>query len=45
MNDTAYCKHLELGQKLSQEILAPMKQAFVGKDEIIDGCKRSESLI
>lgn len=30
-NDT-----LELGRKLNTEVLAPMKQAFVGKDEIID---------
>jgi MoxR-like ATPase len=28
--------HVELGQRLSAEILAPMKAAFVGKDEIID---------
>lgn len=27
---------LKLGQKLVAEVLAPMKQAFVGKDEIID---------
>lgn len=27
---------LALGQKLSDEVLEPMKQAFVGKDEIID---------
>jgi hypothetical protein len=28
--------HVELGQRLSAEVLAPMKAAFVGKDEIID---------
>src|SRR5258706_1505096 len=28
--------HIELGQRLTTEILAPMKSAFVGKDEIID---------
>ena len=27
---------LALGRKLNDEVLAPMKQAFVGKDEIID---------
>src|SRR6059058_6465228 len=27
---------LDLGRKLVEEVLAPMKQAFVGKDEIID---------
>jgi MoxR-like ATPase len=27
---------LDLGRKLAGEVLAPMKQAFVGKDEIID---------
>jgi MoxR-like ATPase len=29
-------EHVELGQRLTAEILAPMKAAFVGKDEIID---------
>ena len=29
-------EHVELGQRLTAEILAPMKVAFVGKDEIID---------
>jgi MoxR-like ATPase len=27
---------LELGRRLTEEVLAPMKMAFVGKDEIID---------
>ncbi|MDB6052604.1 MAG: ATPase associated with various cellular 5, partial [Verrucomicrobiales bacterium] len=27
---------IELGRRLSDEVLQPMKQAFVGKDEIID---------
>ncbi len=27
---------LELGRRLNEEVLAPMKSAFVGKDEIID---------
>lgn len=27
---------MELGRRLTTEVLAPMKQAFVGKDEIID---------
>src|SRR5436190_13769979 len=27
---------LDLGRKLADDVLAPMKQAFVGKDEIID---------
>ena len=27
---------LRLGRKLTADVLAPMKQAFVGKDEIID---------
>lgn len=25
-----------IGQRLSQEVLQPMKEAFVGKDEVID---------
>ncbi len=29
-------EHVELGQRLTAEVLAPMKAAFVGKDEIID---------
>ena len=28
--------HVELGKRLTAEVLAPMKAAFVGKDEIID---------
>src|SRR5688500_13155989 len=32
MNETG----LDLGQKVVDDVLAPMKQAFVGKDEIID---------
>jgi len=28
--------HVELGNRLTAEVLAPMKAAFVGKDEIID---------
>jgi MoxR-like ATPase len=28
--------HLQLGRRLTTEVLAPMKSAFVGKDEIID---------
>src|SRR4051794_18675683 len=27
---------LEIGRRLSEEVLKPMKQAFVGKDEVID---------
>src|ERR1044071_9554986 len=27
---------LDIGQRLGREVLKPMKQAFVGKDEIID---------
>ena len=29
-------QHVELGERLTAEVLAPMKAAFVGKDEIID---------
>ena len=29
-------QHVELGRRLTAEILAPMKSTFVGKDEIID---------
>ncbi len=36
MNETSGDTHLELGRRLTENVLAPMKQAFVGKDEIID---------
>ncbi len=29
-------QQLDLGRKISEELLAPMKDAFVGKDEVID---------
>jgi hypothetical protein len=34
MNDPAPL--LALGQRLRDEVIAPMKQAFVAKDEVID---------
>lgn len=36
MNDSPYRETLELGCKLKDQVLEPMKRAFVGKDEIID---------
>ncbi|MEK7866320.1 MAG: ATPase, partial [Planctomycetota bacterium] len=27
---------LEIGQRLAREVLQPMKEAFVGKDEVVD---------
>jgi len=36
MNEQSITAGLELGQALSENVLRPMKQAFVGKDEIID---------
>jgi MoxR-like ATPase len=36
MNETPHDDRLDLGRRFNDEVLAPMKQAFVGKDEIID---------
>lgn len=36
MNETPLPVELELGRRLTAEVLAPMKEAFIGKDEIID---------
>ncbi|HKB36462.1 MAG TPA: AAA family ATPase, partial [Gemmataceae bacterium] len=36
MTETEIKEHLTLGGKLTAEVLEPMKDAFVGKDEIID---------
>jgi MoxR-like ATPase len=36
MMDAAATNVLSLGKKLSEDVLVPMKQAFVGKDEIVD---------
>ena len=36
MNDTSGDERLQLGIRLTEQVLAPIKQAFVGKDEIID---------
>ncbi len=36
MNDNLHRDTLELGCKLKDNVLEPMKQAFVGKDEVID---------
>lgn len=36
MKDSPYRDTLELGCKLKDDVLEPMKRAFVGKDEVID---------
>lgn len=36
MNDSPYRETLEIGCKLKDDVLEPMKRAFVGKDEVID---------
>ena len=36
MSDPSNDDRLALGQRLTEVVLEPMKQAFVGKDEIID---------
>ncbi len=36
MNEADNDTRLELGRRLTEDVLEPMKQAFVGKDEIID---------
>jgi MoxR-like ATPase len=36
MSDVPVADHLELSEGLTSRVLAPMKQTFVGKDEIID---------
>ncbi len=36
MNDSALDPRLELGKRLTDNVLAPMNQSFVSKDEIID---------
>ena len=36
MSDSEHSQHLANGKKLTENVLDPMKQAFVGKDEIID---------
>jgi len=36
MSETVHDAQLDLGRKLTEDVLAPMKTAFVGKDEIID---------
>jgi MoxR-like ATPase len=36
MTETPWAAELELGRRLTAEVLAPMKKAFVGKDEIVD---------
>jgi MoxR-like ATPase len=36
MNDTNHDARLALGRKLTEDVLMPLKTAFVGKDEIID---------
>ena len=36
MNDNSHRETLELGCRLKDDVLEPMKRAFVGKDEVID---------
>jgi MoxR-like ATPase len=36
VNEISTQHRLELGRRLNDEVLAPMKSAFVGKDEVID---------
>ncbi len=36
MNETVIDAQLELGRKLTEDVLSPLKMTFVGKDEIID---------
>lgn len=36
MSDPAVAERLELGRRLTRDVLEPMKRAFIGKDEIID---------
>ena len=40
MMDVAKPNMLDLGKRLSDDVLGPMKQAFVGKDEVIDELTR-----
>ncbi len=36
MSELSLQQRLQLGRRLNDEVLSPMKSAFVGKDEVID---------